>query len=79
LNRAEIAALVRGTSGMAAIDVCLSQFCDHALLRLTLCTPHIGYVEQDNYEDVFRPFVPSSTSFEDTNKYRESGALQVRR
>ena len=47
-------ALNRGRPGMAAIDVFESEpiLQGHALLRLEncICTPHIGYVEQDNYE-----------------------------
>lgn len=50
-------ALNRGRPGMAAIDVFESEpvLQGHALLRLEncICTPHIGYVEQDNYELYF--------------------------
>lgn len=52
-----IAALNRGRPGMAAIDVFESEpiLQGHALLRLEncICTPHIGYVEQDSYEMYF--------------------------
>lgn len=52
-----IAALNRGRPGMAAIDVFESEpvLQGHPLLRLEncLCTPHIGYVEQDSYEMYF--------------------------
>jgi len=52
-----IAALNRGRPGMAAIDVFESEpiLQGHALLRLEncICTPHIGYVEQDSYETHF--------------------------
>lgn len=52
-----IAALNRGRPGMAAIDVFESEpiLQGHALLRLEncICTPHIGYVEQDSYEQYF--------------------------
>ena len=52
-----IAALNRGRPGMAAIDVFESEpiLQGHALLRLEncICTPHIGYVEQDSYENYF--------------------------
>lgn len=52
-----IAALNRGRPGMAAIDVFESEpiLQGHALLRLEncVCTPHIGYVEQDSYELYF--------------------------
>lgn len=52
-----IAALNRGHPGMAAIDVFESEpiLQGHALLRLEncICTPHIGYVEQESYEKYF--------------------------
>ena len=52
-----IAALNRGRPGLAAIDVFESEpiLQGHALLRLEncICTPHIGYVEQDSYELYF--------------------------
>jgi D-3-phosphoglycerate dehydrogenase len=50
-------ALNRGRPGMAAVDVFENEpiLQGHALLRLEncVCTPHIGYVEQDNYELYF--------------------------
>lgn len=52
-----ITALNRGRPGLAAIDVFESEpiLQGHALLRLEncICTPHIGYVEQDSYELYF--------------------------
>ncbi|MBX9870465.1 MAG: D-2-hydroxyacid dehydrogenase family protein [Burkholderiaceae bacterium] len=52
-----IAALNHGRPGMAAIDVFESEpiLQGHALLRLEncICTPHIGYVEQESYELYF--------------------------
>ena len=52
-----ITALNRGRPGMAALDVYESEpiLQGHALLRLEncICTPHIGYVEQDSYELYF--------------------------
>jgi D-3-phosphoglycerate dehydrogenase / 2-oxoglutarate reductase len=50
-------ALNRGRPGMAAVDVFENEpiLQGHALLRLEncVCTPHIGYVEQDSYELYF--------------------------
>lgn len=49
--------LNRGRPGIAAVDVFESEpiLQGHALLRLEncICTPHIGYVEQDSYEMYF--------------------------
>lgn len=80
-----IAALNRGRPGMAAIDVFETEpiLQGHALLRLEncICTPHIGYVEQDSYEMYF------SSAFDNVINYIKGtptnivnpGALQVRR
>lgn len=52
-----VAALNRGRPGMAAVDVFESEpiLQGHPLLRLenAVCTPHIGYVEQEAYELMF--------------------------
>lgn len=52
-----VAALNRGHPGMAAVDVFESEpiLQGHPLLRLenAVCTPHIGFVEQDHYEHLF--------------------------
>jgi D-3-phosphoglycerate dehydrogenase / 2-oxoglutarate reductase len=52
-----VSALNRGRPGMAAVDVFESEpiLQGHPLLRLenAVCTPHIGFVEQDNYEQYF--------------------------
>jgi len=49
--------LSRGRPGMAAVDVFETEpiLQGHALLRLEncICTPHIGYVEQESYELYF--------------------------
>ena len=80
-----IAALNRGRPGMAAVDVFETEptLQGHALLRLEncICTPHIGYVEQDSYEMYF------GAAFENVVNYLKGtptnivnpGALQVRR
>ena len=56
-EHALVSALNRGRPGMAAIDVFESEpiLQGHPLLRLenAVCTPHIGYVEQDSYEQYF--------------------------
>jgi len=56
-ENALVAALNRGRPGMAAIDVFDSEpiLQGHPLLRLenAICTPHIGYVEQESYEQYF--------------------------
>jgi D-3-phosphoglycerate dehydrogenase len=57
-ENALVSALNRGRPGMAAVDVFESEpiLQGHPLLRLenAVCTPHIGYVEQDSYELYFR-------------------------
>ena len=80
-----IAALNRGRPGMAAVDVFESEpiLQGHALLRLEncICTPHIGYVEQDNYELFFGSAFDNVVNFikgTPTNIVNP-GALQVRR
>ncbi|WP_290866859.1 D-2-hydroxyacid dehydrogenase family protein [Aquabacterium sp.] len=56
-DNALVTALNRGRPGMAAVDVFESEpiLQGHPLLRLenAVCTPHIGYVEQDSYETYF--------------------------
>ena len=80
-----IGALNRGRPGMAAIDVFETEpiLQGHALLRLEncICTPHIGYVEQESYEMYF------GAAFDNVVNYIKGtptnivnpGALQVRR
>lgn len=57
-ENALVSALNRGRPGMAAVDVFESEpiLQGHPLLRIenAVCTPHIGYVEQDSYEAYFR-------------------------
>jgi D-3-phosphoglycerate dehydrogenase / 2-oxoglutarate reductase len=56
-ENALVSALNRGRPGMAAVDVFETEpiLQGHPLLRLenAVCTPHIGYVEQDSYESYF--------------------------
>lgn len=80
-----ISALNRGRPGMAAVDVFESEpiLQGHALLRLEncICTPHIGYVEQDSYEMYFGAAFDNVINFikgTPTNIVNP-GALQVRR
>ena len=80
-----ITALNRGRPGMAAVDVFETEpiLQGHALLRLEncICTPHIGYVEQDSYELYFGTAFDNVVNFikgTPTNIVNP-GALQVRR
>ncbi|MCW2313520.1 D-2-hydroxyacid dehydrogenase family protein [Rhodoferax antarcticus] len=80
-----LSALNRGRPGMAAVDVYESEpiLQGHALLRLEncICTPHIGYVELDNYEAYFGAAFDNVVNFikgRPTNIVNP-GALQVRR
>jgi D-3-phosphoglycerate dehydrogenase len=80
-----VAALNRGRPGMAAVDVFESEpiLQGHALLRLEncICTPHIGFVEQESYERYF------SAAFDNVINYIKGtpthivnpGALQYHR
>lgn len=56
-ENALVSALNKGRPGMAAVDVFESEpiLQGHPLLRLenAVCTPHLGYVEQDSYEMYF--------------------------
>ncbi|QHE76422.1 D-2-hydroxyacid dehydrogenase family protein [Hydrogenophaga sp. PBL-H3] len=80
-----LASLNRGRPGLAAVDVFESEpiLQGHALLRLEncICTPHIGYVEQDSYEQYFSSAFDNVVNFikgTPTNIVNP-GALQVRR
>jgi D-3-phosphoglycerate dehydrogenase len=56
-DNALVSALNKGRPGLAAVDVFEAEpiLQGHPLLRLenAICTPHIGYVEQDSYEQYF--------------------------
>ena len=62
-----VGALNRGRPGMAAVDVFESEpiLQGHPLLRLenAICSPHIGYVEQDSYETMFSAAFDNVVSF----------------
>ena len=80
-----ISALNRGRPGMAAVDVYETEpvLQGQALLRLEncICTPHIGYVEQDTYEMYFSAAFDNILNFvkgTPTNIVNPC-ALQVRR
>jgi D-3-phosphoglycerate dehydrogenase len=66
-----VSALNRGRPGMAAVDVFESEpiLQGHPLLRLenAVCTPHIGYVEQDSYEMYFRAAFENVVNFVNKN------------
>jgi D-3-phosphoglycerate dehydrogenase / 2-oxoglutarate reductase len=80
-----IAALNRGRPGMAAVDVFETEpiLQGHALLRLEncICTPHIGYVEQQSYESLFGAAFDNVVNFirGTPSNIVNPGALQVRR
>ena len=80
-----IAALNRGRPGLAAVDVFESEpiLQGHALLRLEncICTPHIGYVEQDSYEMYFGAAFDNVINFikGTPSNIVNPSALQVRR
>lgn len=80
-----IAALNRGRPGMAAVDVFEAEpiLQGHALLRIEncICTPHIGYVEIENYERMFSSAFESVVNFirGTPSNIVNPGALQVRR
>ena len=80
-----VSALSRGRPGMAAVDVFESEpiLQGHTLLRLEncICTPHIGYVERDNYELYFGAAFDNILNYANgtpTNIVNPA-ALQVRR
>jgi len=80
-----ISALNRGRPGMAAVDVFETEpiLQGHALLRLEncICTPHIGYVEQDSYELYFGAAFDNVVNFINGTPTNivNPGALQVQR
>jgi D-3-phosphoglycerate dehydrogenase len=80
-----VGALNRGRPGMAAVDVFEIEpiLQGHALLRLEncICSPHIGYVEQDNYEMIFGSAFDNVANFirGTPSNIVNPGALQVRR
>jgi D-3-phosphoglycerate dehydrogenase len=66
-----VSALNRGRPGMAAVDVFEVEpiLQGHLLLRLenAVCTPHIGYVEQDSYELYFEAAFRNVVNFIEGN------------
>jgi D-3-phosphoglycerate dehydrogenase / 2-oxoglutarate reductase len=66
-ENALVSALNRGRPGLAAVDVFETEpiLQGHPLLRLenAVCTPHIGYVEQDSYEAYFADAFQHVVSF----------------
>jgi D-3-phosphoglycerate dehydrogenase / 2-oxoglutarate reductase len=84
-ENALVASLNRGRPGMAAVDVFESEpiLQGHPLLRLenAVCSPHIGYVEQDSYELYFGAAFENVLAFlhKEPRNLVNPGALQVRR
>ena len=80
-----VSALNRGRPGMAAVDVFESEpiLQGHPLLRLenAICTPHIGYVEQDSYELYFSAAFDNLVNFIEGRPTHivNPAALQVQR
>ena len=80
-----VAALNRGRPGMAAVDVFESEpiLQGHALLRLEncVCTPHIGFVEQESYEKYFSSAFDNVLNFikGTPSNIVNPGAMHVRR
>jgi len=70
-ENALVSALNKGRPGMAAVDVFESEpiLQGHPLLRLenAICTPHIGYVEQDSYERYFGAAFDNVVNFVNAN------------
>ncbi|WP_164962107.1 D-2-hydroxyacid dehydrogenase family protein [Rubrivivax sp. JA1026] len=70
-ENALVSALNKGRPGMAAVDVFESEpiLQGHPLLRLenAVCTPHIGYVEQDSYETYFGAAFDNVINFVNNN------------
>jgi D-3-phosphoglycerate dehydrogenase len=59
-------ALTAGRPGFAALDVYEDEpVLDHPLLHMpnVICTPHLGYVERDNYENMFGTAFDQVTAF----------------
>ncbi len=84
-ENALVTALNRGRPGMAAVDVFDSEpiLQGHPLLRLenAVCTPHIGYVELESYEQYFSAAFDNVIAFirgEPTNIVNPE-ALRIRR
>lgn len=84
-DNALLGALNRGRPGMAAVDVFETEpiLQGHALLRLEncICSPHLGYVEQDSYEMYFAAAFDNVVNFikGTPSNIVNPGALQVRR
>jgi D-3-phosphoglycerate dehydrogenase len=71
-----VAALAQGHPGFAAVDVYEAEpvlVAQHPLVRhpRALCTPHIGYVERDNYELYF------GTAFDNLNAFAAGQAKNL--
>lgn len=59
-------ALAEGRPGFAAVDVYeVEPVTDHPLLHMpnVICTPHLGYVEKNSYENLFEPAFEQVVAF----------------
>ena len=69
-----VAALEAGRPGFAAIDVYEEEpVKDHPLLHMpnVICTPHLGYVERNSYENLF------SVAFDQVNAFADGSPINI--
>jgi D-3-phosphoglycerate dehydrogenase len=74
-----VAALRKGRPGHAAVDVYEDEpvlDADHPLvgMRNVTCTPHLGYVEERNYEAIYGAAIEHILAFADGKPINVAGA-----